>query len=129
MSHRAPQHRNIVALYGEAVQEGVLHVLEFDRRSRVKRSFKTASVCLVTTALCVCIPGAHFVLVPMGLLLTPFLVYKTAMTMTKIVASSVSCPHCEQALPILTSRERYPIYENCPSCKREIKIVRDESTF
>lgn len=126
MSHRAPQHRKIVALYGEAAQGGVLHVLEFDRRARAKRSFKTASVCLVTTALCVCIPGAHFVLVPLGLLLTPFLVYKTAMTMTKIVDSSVSCPHCGHAVSILTSRERYPIYENCSSCKREIKIVREE---
>jgi hypothetical protein len=125
MSNPTPLHRKIVARYGEATQPGTLHVLEFDKRARARRSLKTTAVCLATTALCICIPGAHFVLVPLGLLLTPFLVYTTAMTMTKIVDSSVSCPHCGHAVSILTSRERYPIYENCSSCKHEIKIVRE----
>ena len=126
MSKLTPTDRKIVALYGDSSREGSLHVLDFDKRARVGRGLKTAGLCLAVTALCVCIPGAHFVLVPLGLLLTPFIVYRSATTTTKIVDSSVSCPHCEGAVAILTSRERYPIYENCLSCKREIKIVRGE---
>ena len=87
---------------------------------------KTAGICLAVTALCVCIPGAHFVLVPLGFLLTPVMVYRTAMLTTKIVGSSVSCPQCGHEIAILTSRERYPMYENCHSCRREIKIIHKE---
>jgi hypothetical protein len=126
MAKLTPTSRRVTAHYAQSSQAGILQVLEFDKRARVHRAIKTGAVCLATTAACVCIPGAHFVLVPLGILLTPLMVYMSVKATTKIVDSAVTCPHCGKSLPILASQERYPLYENCLSCKREIKIVSAE---
>jgi len=95
----------------------------FSREVRLKRALKTALICLGITTLCVCIPGAHFLLVPTGILLTPFVVLKTYRVTTSLVGASVRCAACGGELTRLSSQERYPLYETCITCGRENRIV------
>ena len=115
--------RLVQALQGEKHSEGSIEVMYFSREARLKRGLKTGLICLAITALCVCIPGAHFVLVPTGLLLTPFMVAKTYRVTTSIVGAAVPCAACGGELTRLSSQERYPLYETCVKCGRENRIV------
>jgi hypothetical protein len=117
--------RPIKAAFGDATREGTLEVVEYSKRSRVQRALKTTLRCLGLTVVCACIPGAHFVLVPLSLLLAPLFISLSWRVTSEIVSATVVCPKCDNALPVLTARERYPLIENCPSCHRAISIRCD----
>lgn len=85
-----------------------------------------AAKCLALTILCVAIPGAHFILVPLGLLVvTPGMTVYAWRVRTKIVSAKIECPKCNAALNVLTTQEQYPFYENCPSCHRQVTLTQN----
>ena len=112
----------IVAHYGEEHSKGSLQSLHFDEKARLMRSIKTAGICLLVACVCLCIPGAHFVLVPLTIAVSPFVIYRTHAQKTKIVKAEIACPKCHKPLAILSTQERYPLFENCGACHREIRI-------
>lgn len=114
----------IVARYSEETTRGTLESVHFGEEARLKRSLKTAGVCVLVALVCLCIPGAHFVLVPLTLLLSPFVIYRTHSQTTKILKAEIACPKCHKPLAVLSSQERYPLFENCGACHREIRIER-----
>jgi hypothetical protein len=124
--HHTTQHtRKILATSNESTTPGTMEVLEISEQGRVKRAWMMALKCLGASALCVLIPVAHFVLVPLGLLVvTPIMTIYTFRVKTKILSASIDCPACHKPLNILTSKEQYPIYENCASCHRQIVIMQ-----
>ncbi len=124
MTHSTIHTRSVLSTFSEASAPGTVEVIEFSQGDRVKRGVSTALKCLGVTLVCLFIPGAHFILVPLGLLLTPVIVLMVARIPTKILSSNVSCPKCCVPLAILSTKERYPLYENCSTCHREIMIVR-----
>ena len=114
--------RNIVAHYSEDSSKGTLESVHFREKARLMRSLKTAGICLSVACVCVCIPGAHFVLVPLTLLISPFIIYRTHSQKTKILRAEIACPKCQKELAVLSSQEKFPLFENCGSCPREIRI-------
>ena len=115
---------NIVARYSEEITKGTIESVHFGEQARLKRSLKVAALCLLVAGVCLCIPGAHFVLVPLTLLLSPFVIYKTHSQATKILKAEIACPKCHKPLAVLSSQEKYPLFENCGACHREIRIDR-----
>lgn len=125
MHHTTQYTRTITATSNESTTHGTIEVLEFSEQGRVKRAWVMALKCLGATALCVLIPVAHFLLVPLGLLVvTPIMTIYTFRVRTKIISACVDCPACHKPLNVLTSQERYPIYENCGSCHRQIALSK-----
>lgn len=123
MHHTTSHTRTIIATNSGSTTHGTLEVLEFSEQGRMKRAMIMCAKCLGVTALCVAIPGAHFILVPLGLLVvTPLMTLYTFRVKTKIVSAKIECPKCHVPLNILTSQERYPMYENCSSCHRQITV-------
>jgi len=114
----------VTAICGESRRDGVVRVCEFDRNERAKRAWKTGGICIVVLAACACIPGAHLVLVPIMALLTPWFVYRTWQVTSAIEAIDVLCAQCQGTLTQLSSRARYPLFENCTACRRENRIVK-----
>jgi len=114
--------RHIAAHFSEDSSKGTLEAVHFSERARLMRSLKTAGICLGVACVCVCIPGAHFVLVPLTLLISPFIIYKTHSQKTKILKAEIACPKCHKPLAVLSSQEKFPLFENCGSCHREIRI-------
>jgi hypothetical protein len=115
--------RQVTAICGESRAEGALRVCEFGRSERIKRAWKTGGVCAVLVVVCACIPGAHFVLVPLMVLLTPWLVHRTWKIESAIDSIDIQCAQCHGELTRVSSRERYPLFENCMSCRRENRII------
>jgi hypothetical protein len=114
--------RRITAAYADHTSQGTMSVLEFDRKARTSRGIKAALKMLAATALFVFIPGAHFVLVPLGILLTPIVGILVSRVHSKIVGASIACPQCGSPLQVLSSKATMPLIENCASCSRPIRI-------
>jgi hypothetical protein len=113
----------LVAISGERRSPGTIEVTSFGKEARLKRAAKTGAICLAITLVCVGIPGAHFILVPSMLLLTPLFVIRTYRVMSLIAKISVNCAVCGGALTSLSSQENYPLYETCLSCHRENRLT------
>ncbi len=113
---------HIVARYSEESTKGTIEALHFGEKAKLQRSLKTSLVCLGVAGVCLCIPGAHFVLVPLTLLVSPLIIYKVHSQDTKIIKAEIACPKCHKPLEVLSSQERYPLFENCGECHREIRI-------
>jgi len=115
--------RQVTAICGESRRDGTMRICEFGRNERIKRAWKTGGICTLVILACACIPGAHFVLVPLMVLLTPWLVHRTWKIDSAIDGIDVQCAQCNGELTRVSSRERYPIFENCTECRRENRIV------
>ena len=113
----------VVANCGEKRREGALSVVYFDSRQKALRALKTTWFCLLIIAVCFLIPGAHLILVPTGIIISPFIVYKKWRQDSMITSVDVSCAICGGELTRVTTQERYPLFENCTSCHRENRIV------
>lgn len=122
MTHSVIHTRKVIAKFAEDSTEGTLSVIEFGAEDRTKRGVLTTLKCLGVTLIALCIPGAHFVLVPLSLLLSPFIVIAVIRVKTKILSSQIQCPKCKATLQVLSSKENYPLYENCTGCHRAISI-------
>jgi len=112
----------IVAHSAGEMSRGTIEALHFGEEVRLMRSLKAAGICVVVACVCLCIPGAHFVLVPTTVLLSPFIIYRVHKQTTKIVTATIECPKCHKQLGVLSSQEKYPLFENCASCHREVRI-------
>jgi hypothetical protein len=122
MKHSTTHHREVVAKFSDDVSRGTLEVLEFGSKDRAKRGISTALKCLGVTLVCLGIPGAHFILVPLGILLTPIIVILVVRIPSKILSSNISCPKCHAQVKVLSTQEKYPLFETCSGCHREILI-------
>ena len=112
----------VTAVNSERSATGTIKVACFSKEARLKRAAKTGAICLAIALVCVGIPGAHFVLVPAMLLITPFMVLRTYRVMSLIAEVNATCAACGGKLTSLTSKENYPLYERCLSCQRENRI-------
>ena len=122
MSHTAVHNRNVIVTWGERSTTGNLEVQEFSTRDRLVRAVRTVALCLSATLACVFIPAAHFVLVPLGLLVTPLITILVFRAQTKILSAKLICPKCNAEIRLLASQEKYPLYERCVECGREVTI-------
>ena len=113
---------HIVARYSEDTSKGTIEAMHFGEEARLMRAMKTGGICVLVTLVCLFIPGAHLILVPLAIITSPFVIYKVHAQRTKIVKAEIACPKCHQPLAILSSQELYPLFENCGSCHREIRI-------
>ena len=112
----------IVASYADTTSHGSITVLHFSEQARLMRSLKASGVCLLVACVCLCIPGAHFILVPLTLLISPFIILRIYREKTRISHAEISCAKCREPLVVLATQELYPLFENCGACHREIKI-------
>lgn len=108
---------------GDSRGEGAISVHHFSSRERARRAVKTGFICLAVVAVCACIPGAHFILVPLGLLTSPVLIARSWKEVSVISAFHGRCAVCHGELTRVNTRERYPLFENCMACHRENRIL------
>lgn len=66
------------------------------------------------------IPVFHFVLVPLFLLLAPFLGYKTYKEEVILEALEISCPECHQPAAFAKTSGQWPLHAICPHCRNRI---------
>lgn len=115
--------KKVRVLCGAKETVGSLRVVYFTRRDKARRALKTATLCVLTAFVCLFIPGAHFILVPLTLISSPFLVVRSYRINTQIVGSEVACAECGGKVTRFTSQEVYPMYETCLLCKKENRLL------
>ncbi len=114
--------RKIEVVCGDARGSGSLTIRTFTPKERRQRTLKTLGFCLVALVVGACIPGAHIILVPLVILVSPWLVYRSWKVTSTIASIDARCAQCQGELTRLTSSERYPLFENCLSCHRENRL-------
>ena len=118
--------KSVEIICGQERSAGTIEVTEFDSKERTRRAVKRGVICLVSIAIGVCVPGVHFVLVPLSPLLlmgTLFLIMRAYNDASAITGMTIVCAQCQGSLSAISTRERYPLYETCTSCHRENRIV------
>lgn len=115
--------KSVEVVCGQERRAGEIEVTEFDSRERMRRATKIAIICLLSISVSVFIPGAHFVLVPLLIVITPFLIFRAYNVGSAITDMSIVCAQCGGEVSSVSTRERYPLYETCVVCHRENRIV------
>jgi hypothetical protein len=114
--------KQVNVVCGQETAQGTLEVTEFDSASRARRAGRRGAVCVLAIGVSACIPGAHFVLVPLLLVLSPILIFRAYRVSSAITNMSCACAQCGGALSSVSTTERYPLYETCVACHRENRI-------
>jgi hypothetical protein len=107
----------------EKETRGIVTHRKFSVKSRSLRALKVCAAFAGITALFLFIPGAHFVLVPLGLLSTPIVTLFAYLKKEQIDGGRGGCPVCDANIPVGTMRYCKVLVESCPSCRRAIDIV------
>ena len=115
--------KSVEVVCGQERKGGTIAVTEFDSKERSKRAAKIGMICLVSLGISVFIPGAHFVLVPLLIVVTPFLIFRAYNVGSAITDMSIVCAQCGGEVSAVSTRERYPLYETCVVCHRENRII------
>jgi len=107
----------------EEETHGSITIDHFSPPQRAANALRMGAKSLIATGLCVFIPVAHFFLVPAGLVVTVILIILTYRRTSKITEFTGSCPACGAAIELsTTSGDKWPIYEYCAKCSREITL-------
>lgn len=94
-----------------------------DARARVRRAARTWAACWGLAVLAVFLPGLHFVLVPLLLVLGPALGLRHAREHVTLLAAEGACPACaapQRFAPAGAWRERTGA--RCDGCGRAIVL-------
>lgn len=92
----------------------------FSQQERMKRALTRLFTFLGLAIVSVLIPVAHFVLVPLFLMLAPFLTVKTYKEEVVLDACTLECPECRQVTQISKSSGQWPLHNTCSHCRNRI---------
>lgn len=116
------QNKEIVLSDGSTTGRGTIIVLHLTPTRRIVKSLGLGVALLLLTATTALIPIAHFLLVPLMLIVTVVCSVRAFTTKDLLLSGSGTCPACEGAFRILRRKYRLPFNDVCESCHREITI-------
>jgi len=106
----------------ERVSEGVLEVHYFNSGERMMNALKKLALFWVLAILSILVPVLHFVLVPLFFFLGIFFFYRSYKSEGKVLAGTVSCPHCNTVMILNPTELHWPVSEICQNCARVVRI-------
>jgi hypothetical protein len=90
---------------------------------RLKNTLVTLAKCLLVTGLFSLIPVLHFVLVPLGLLLTTISTWFSWKRSYHFEQIEIHCPSCDQKSTASLGGSELPLRTFCPSCRNMVYIT------
>lgn len=102
---------------------GTITYRRFSGSSRNVRALRALIITVGVTVFAVLIPGAHFVLVPLGVLLTPVITFLSYRKKEQVDGGEGKCPMCGAMLSVGVMKYSRVLIENCSSCHRPVDIV------
>ncbi|MCB0355258.1 MAG: hypothetical protein KDD64_17120, partial [Bdellovibrionales bacterium] len=93
-------------------------------RERTFRTVRTVGIFWGIGVVALFIPVAHFVLVPLFLLLGLLSPFFTPAKEGVVLGGTAKCPACDSELAIPRMPERWPLSDVCSSCKRALTIQK-----
>lgn len=101
---------------------GEIEVHHFSPKERIANSLKKLMLFWGLAAVCVLIPGLHFVLVPLFLIVGIYFFQKTYKIKSQAVQGHVNCPACQKNIVIGKSLLDWPLTEICQNCVTTVRI-------
>ncbi len=112
----------LVFAHNPEPSSGEVQIRDFSKSERTSRAVSRGAIGFVATVLAVFIPIAHFVLVPLGLVVTVLLVL-AALNQTGVVeGGKATCPECKGTVTIYRRPKKFPFNDVCESCHRSVTI-------
>ena len=93
-------------------------------KERLQRAFKASGMFFGAAVVAVFIPGLHFFLVPLFLILTVYFGYKRFKEVRRVDLSSVNCPVCQKKLKetlMYTDEDVFRLY--CYECQNQLRVT------
>ena len=106
----------------EKVCSGQVVVKSFSKKDRYRRSIVRWGIGLGATIISAFVPVAHFITVPLGLILTPFVAISSFRTTGLILRGEGFCPGCAAKFNITRRRAIFPFRDVCEKCVRSVTI-------
>ena len=111
----------------EKETSGTIRFRSFSRATRNLRALRALVITLGVTIAAVFIPGAHFVLVPLGVLATPVVTFLAYRKKEQVDGGEGKCPMCGVIMMVGVTSYSRVLVENCPGCHRPVDIVLSSS--
>lgn len=92
---------------------GFLQIYELPKKERRAKALKTFFIFFGAACVSVFIPLVHFILVPLLLITTVFLVRKALKASQYISDGQVLCPHCQKSLDVKRTALQWPMTLFC----------------
>lgn len=101
---------------------GTLFIRTVEKGERIKIAVGRGAIGLFISAILVGIPILHFLLVPIGLIVTAVIV-QHALNRTEIISGGEGpCPFCGSSMSFVQRRVKFPFLERCSECSRESTV-------
>jgi hypothetical protein len=116
-----------IILNEDKSSEGEVFLKRWSDRQRNWRATKILLQMWGLALLSVFVPLAHFVLVPLFLLIG-LVMYPIMLGQKSTVLGGVgACPNCDKRFEIIRCPEKWPLEDICNHCNRHVKIIPRES--
>ena len=101
---------------------GEVFVEHFSSQERLGRGIVACVAGLLFSAVTLAIPLLHFVLFPIGVLLTIGIAWSKFEARGNIVGGHGDCPVCGASVTFAKRNLHFPFLERCDSCSRDISV-------
>ncbi len=106
---------------------GQIQKVTFDQKEKLQNAIKMAGTLFVLTLLSAVIPGLHFILVPLGLIVTIVMSVKTFSQASKIIDGSGTCPKCKKGFRLEPGNAIFPYKDTCSNCFDDLQAEFSET--
>ena len=108
----------------QRVTNGTVSVNVLTSRQRYTRALVRGGLSLIISVALIVVPVLHFVLFPLGLVIT-FLIVASSLRQSSFIAHGTGpCPYCGAEFRIFKRGEKYPFSDVCEKCRRQVTIDR-----
>lgn len=101
---------------------GVVRLLEWGKRDRLKRALKALALCWGAAVGSVLIPLVHFILPPLLLIAGPIVAYVIYHRERIIDGGKGTCPNCSEPFSIVKGAVKWPLKDLCPACQTPVQV-------
>lgn len=113
---------SITLNYGESTATGSVEVVHYSISERRRRALGVFVIGFLLSAASVVVPILHFLLVPLGLIITILLTKNRLNTEAIITSGAGTCPACQAPFQIMKRKFHFPFTDICEKCSRTINI-------
>ena len=99
-----------------------IELIHWTPSQRTMRALKSLGIFWGLAVISVFLPVAHFVLVPMFLILGPIMAHGTYKQDASIVAKDLVCPECKAPLKVSSQKMKWPLLLVCDNCKTRVYL-------
>lgn len=125
---------SVIRQYGEEVavelegennsSQGTVIIETYSKAKRFTRFILSVLICLTLIVVSAVIPILHFVLIPLSIIISPFIIIMLSSSKDSIKGGKGTCPFCKADFSIYSRSNKFPFYDICSACGRQVRISR-----